>query len=223
LNTIEAPSPNFNARTKPVSLIVLHYTGMESGQAALDRMRDPEAKVSAHYMVEEDGRIFRLVDESKRAWHAGVSEWAGEKDINSISIGIEIVNGGHDFGLPDFPIAQINAVISLTKEIMARHSIPAHRVVGHSDIAPDRKQDPGEKFPWMQLADAGCAIWPDPLLPPTFGNLDKLSRIGYNLRFGQGAVIAAFQRRFRPEKITGWMDENTASYIASIEAISSAS
>ena len=139
MNIIEAPSPNFNERARPVSLIVLHYTGMESGKAALERMRDPESKVSAHYMVEEDARVFRLVDEDKRAWHAGVSEWAGETDINSLSIGIEIVNGGHDFGLPDYPDRQIHAVISLVKKLMVRHDIPPHRVVGHSDIAPGRK------------------------------------------------------------------------------------
>ncbi|SDM33999.1 N-acetylmuramoyl-L-alanine amidase [Maricaulis salignorans] len=154
---IAAPSPNFNERKLPISLIVLHYTGMENGAVALERMRDPAAEVSAHYMVEEDGRIFQLVDEDKRAWHAGVSCWRGETDINSSSIGVEIVNGGHDFGLPDFPAVQIAAVIELVKDIMGRHGIGPEGVVGHSDIAPGRKQDPGEKFPWERLAAAGCA------------------------------------------------------------------
>lgn len=239
MNIIEAPSPNFNARTKPVSLIVLHYTGMESGQAALDRMCDPAAKVSAHYMVEEDGRIFRLVDESRRAWHAGVSEWAGETDINSISIGIEIVNGGHDYALPDYLVTQINAVISLTKEIMSRHSIPAHRVVGHSDIAPDRKQDPGEKFPWQKLAAAGCSIWPD-FMPPGKGRSflrkgtvhgvvadlqGELADIGFPWNTNRAydehmvKVVEAFQRRFRPELIDGIIDKQTRWRIDQVASI----
>lgn len=157
-SVIAAPSPNFNQRKLPITLIVLHYTGMADGPSALARMRDPAAQVSAHYMVEEDGRIFRLVDEDKRAWHAGVSLWHGETDINSSSIGIEIVNGGHDFGLPDFPAAQIDAVIELVKDVMGRHRIGPEGVIGHSDIAPGRKQDPGEKFPWDRLAAAGCAL-----------------------------------------------------------------
>ncbi len=157
-NMIAAPSPNFNERKLPIALIVLHYTGMKDGPAALARMCDPDAQVSAHYMVEEDGRIFQLVDEARRAWHAGVSSWCGETDINSNSIGIEIVNGGHDYGLPDFPAIQIDAVIELVKDIMARHGIGPEGVVGHSDIAPGRKQDPGEKFPWDRLAEAGCAL-----------------------------------------------------------------
>lgn len=221
MNLIDAPSPNFNDRAKPVSLIVLHYTGMETGQAALDRMRDSAAKVSAHYMVEEDGRTFQLVDEAKRAWHAGVSEWASETDINSISIGIEIVNGGHDFGLPDYPQAQIDTVISLTKQIINRHAIPMHRVVGHADIAPGRKQDPGEKFPWQQLADAGCAIWPDGLAAPGDVN-DQLANIGYGFTSGETAVIEAFQRRFRPWKIDGQLDPETTGLIAAVAAATGA-
>ncbi len=126
-------------------------------------MKKGEAQVSAHYMVETDGRIFALVDEDKRAWHAGVSVWRGETDINSNSIGIEIVNGGHDYGLPDYPAIQITAVIALVRDIMGRHGIGPEGVVGHSDIAPGRKQDPGEKFPWDRLAEAGCArVWRGP-------------------------------------------------------------
>lgn len=219
MNFIEAPSPNFNERTRPVSLIVLHYTGMESGQAALERMRDAEAQVSAHYMVEEDGRVFRLVDEDKRAWHAGVSEWAGETDINSISIGIEIVNGGHDFGLPDYPDPQIHAVISLVKEIMVRQDIAAHRVVGHSDVAPGRKQDPGEKFPWPQLSEAGCAIMPK-VLAGTGDTIPQLTAIGYGMTAGETAVIEAFQRRFRPDRVDGQLDEETQALVNAVARLS---
>jgi len=164
LKIFQTPSPNFDDRTLPISLLILHYTGMETGEIALERMTDAEAKVSAHYMVEEDGRIFQLVDEKKRAWHAGVSEWQGETNINSNSIGIEIVNGGHDHlnadgSLPDFPDVQINAVIALSKDIIKRHGNLT--VLGHSDIAPARKIDPGENFPWQGLAAAGLGYWPD--------------------------------------------------------------
>jgi len=157
LKIIQARSPNYDDRTLPVSLLILHYTGMATGEVALERMRDPDAKVSAHYMVETDGRTFQLVDEDKRAWHAGVAEWQGETNINSNSIGIEIVNGGHDHpnadgSLPDFPDMQINVVIALSKDIMKRHGELI--VLGHSDIAPTRKIDPGENFPWQGLAAA---------------------------------------------------------------------
>ncbi|WP_421790861.1 N-acetylmuramoyl-L-alanine amidase [Hyphobacterium sp.] len=218
MKIIQAPSPNFNDRLKQVSLIVQHYTGMESGEAALAHMRTPEAAVSSHYMVEEDGRIFQLVDEGKRAWHAGVSEWAGETDINSISIGIEIVNGGHDYGLPEYPVAQIDAVISLTKQIMDRHVIPPHRVVGHSDIAPMRKIDPGEKFPWQRLAEAGCAIWPEQATESRDWRID-LGQIGYGFAAGEVATVEAFQRRFRPDEVTGRVDEETARLIAAVAAL----
>lgn len=219
MNFIEAPSPNFNERTRPVSLIVLHYTGMESGKAALERMRDPESKVSAHYMVEEDARVFRLVDEDKRAWHAGVSEWAGETDINSLSIGIEIVNGGHDYGLPDYPDRQIHAVISLVKELMVRHDIPPHRVVGHSDIAPGRKQDPGEKFPWPLLSEAGCSIFPK-VLVESGEAVEQLAAIGYGFEAGKTAVIQAFQRRFRPQCVDGQLDEETQALVNAVARLS---
>lgn len=228
----DTPSPNFDDRTLPVSLLILHYTGMESGEAALTRMRDPEAKVSAHYMVFEDGTIARLVDEDKRAWHAGVSEWAGETNINSASVGIEIVNGGHDYGLPDFPDVQINAVIALSKAVMKRHAIHPKNVLGHSDIAPDRKQDPGEKFPWQGLAAAGVGMWPDHIdedkrLLFENGSRDRgvaiiqsgLAHIGYGARVtgvfdtATQTIVEAFQRRFRPAKIDGLIDMQTMSLI----------
>ncbi len=163
---IEArPSPNFNDRKHPVDMLVLHYTGMETGQAALDRMCNADAEVSAHYMVWEDGRIVQMVGEDKRAWHAGVSSWQGDSDLNSRSIGIEIVNGGHDWPLaggvlPPYPDAQIEAVIELCQDILSRWDIPIARIVGHSDIAPDRKDDPGEHFPWDKLSSAGVGHWP---------------------------------------------------------------
>jgi len=229
LKFIDTPSPNFDERTLPISLLVLHYTGMETGVIALERMCDPEAKVAAHYMVEEDGRVFRLIDESKRAWHAGVSSWGGETNINSASIGIEIVNGGHDFGLPDFPSEQIKAVISLCQDVMKRNNISDFGVVAHSDIAPTRKQDPGEKFPWAKLADANIGIWPEVktkdqriLLSKQDNHENQIKRVqgalkylGYgigvngNLDSATLSVIETFQRRYRPFKVDGLLDVET--------------
>ena len=210
LAIVDAPSPNFDARTLPVSMIVLHYTGMESGQAAIDRLRDPEAKVSAHYLVDEDGTIVRLVDERQRAWHAGRSRWRGITDVNSASIGIEIVNPGHEFGYRPFPDAQMGSLIPLVAEIKARHAITRGNVVGHSDVAPARKQDPGELFNWHALARLRLALprptrnlvdpgWPDA------GFMLALERFGYDVSDGPAAVTA-FQRRFRPELIDGEID-----------------
>lgn len=234
---IDAPSPNFDERTLPVSLLILHYTGMESGASALERMCDANAKVSAHYMIEDDGRIFRLVDDAKRAWHAGVSEWGGESNINSASIGIEIVNGGHDWllddgRLPPYPDVQINAVIALSKDIMKRHNIPARNVLGHSDIAPARKIDPGEHFPWQGLAAAGVGIWPDARDTDErvlfeLGQRDRgvsilqsgLAQIGYSARVSgeydapTQDIIKALQRRFRPARVDGLVDIETMSLV----------
>jgi N-acetylmuramoyl-L-alanine amidase len=210
LYIIDAPSPNFDARELPISMIVLHYTGMESAQAAIDRLRDPEAKVSAHYLVDEDGSILRLVDERHRAWHAGRSHWRGVTDVNSASIGIEIVNPGHEFGYRPFPEAQMGALIPLVADIKDRHSITRGNVVGHSDVAPARKQDPGELFNWHALARLRLALprptrnlvdpgWPDA------GFMLALERFGYDVRDAEAAVTA-FQRRFRPELIDGEID-----------------
>lgn len=218
MDVIASPSPNFNARKRPVSLIILHYTGMRDGPAALARMCDPEAQVSAHYMVEEDGRIFQLVDEADRAWHAGVSTWNGEQDINSASIGVEIVNGGHDFGLPEFPPSQITQVITLVQALRARWSIPPENVIGHSDIAPDRKADPGERFPWRQLAQAGCAA----SLPETRREgdaLQLLQQIGYALEPEPVSTVRAFQRRWRPEGVSGALDKQTCELIARVASL----
>lgn len=239
----QTPSPNFDERTLPISLLILHYTGMATGSAALTRMTDAEAKVSAHYMVEEDGSIFQLVDEYKRAWHAGVSEWQGETNINSNSIGIEIVNGGHNFlnedgSLAAFPDVQINAVIALSKDIMKRHGDLV--VLGHSDIAPARKIDPGEHFPWPGLAAAGLGYWPnvqtdDRRVLFELGARDRgvaivqsgLAHIGYGARVtgvmdeDTKLIIEALQRRYRPNQIDGVVDIQTMEVIkALVEYIS---
>ncbi|PHS29135.1 MAG: N-acetylmuramoyl-L-alanine amidase [Robiginitomaculum sp.] len=208
---IDAPSPNHNERDLPVTMLVLHYTGMKSGAAAIERLRDPAAKVSAHYVLEEDGRIFQLVDENQRAWHAGVSFWRSITDINSASIGIEIVNGGHDFGLPAFPEVLMQALVPLCQGIIARHNIAAHNIVGHSDIAPGRKQDPGERFAWDRLAREGIGLWPTPTEPPPETNLfDDLAHIGYGLDLAsETEIITAFQRRYCPQNPSGKADAQT--------------
>ena len=210
MDFIDTPSPNFDARALPVSMVVLHYTGMIDGASAIARLADAEAKVSAHYVVAEDGQVVRMVDEDKRAWHAGRSWWRGTSDINSASIGIEIVNPGHEFGYRPFPEAQIEAVIELLAGIMERHSITRGNVVGHSDVAPARKEDPGELFPWYRLARLRLAL-PRPtknLMDPHWsdaGFLLALERFGYDVADGVAAV-RAFQRRFRPEMIDGIID-----------------
>src|ERR1700722_8723975 len=158
---IDAPSPNFDARTAPPAMVVVHYTGMPTGEEALARLRDPAAKVSAHYLIEEDGRAFALVPEERRAWHAGISYWKGESNLNGAAIGVELVNPGTDWGYRPFPDAQIAALIELLGEIRSRWSVPDTRILGHSDIAPDRKLDPGELFPWRCLAEAGFGLWVD--------------------------------------------------------------
>jgi len=218
LDVIAAPSPNFNDRKLPISLIILHYTGMETGRVALERMCDPNAQVSAHYMVEEDGRIFQLVADDKRAWHAGVSYWQGERDINSASIGVEIVNGGHDFGLPEYPAQQVAAVCLLVDELMRRHGLKPRQVIGHSDIAVDRKQDPGEHFPWTVLEGRGLAVQlrgeaaSDTLL-------SDLERAGYDPEADQEDVVRAFQRRHRPLQVDGRVDGETSALVAAAAAI----
>lgn len=210
LTIIDAASPNFDERAAPVTMIVLHYTGMESAAAAVARLRDPDAKVSSHYVVDEDGRILRLVDEDKRAWHAGRSHWRGIDDVNSASIGIEIVNPGHEFGYRDFPDGQVEALIPLVAAIKERHGITRGNIVGHSDVAPARKRDPGELFPWHRLARLRLAL-PRPtrgLMDPQWtegGFLLALERFGYDVAEPMAAVMA-FQRRFRPELIDGEVD-----------------
>jgi N-acetylmuramoyl-L-alanine amidase len=225
------PSPNFDERQGgPPDMILLHYTGMKSGAAALERLCAADSKVSAHYLVFADGRIVQCVPEDKRAWHAGVSSWAGETDINSRSIGIEIVNPGHEFGYSDFPRRQVAAAISLCKSILSRHGrISPERVLAHSDVAPARKQDPGEKFPWGLLADSGIGHWvrPAPLTvegpalhPGEHGEAVRrlqraLKSYGYGVEESGSydeatrAVVTAFQRHFRPARVDGIADAST--------------
>ena len=207
---IDTPSPNFDERALPVTMIVLHYTGMPDAASAIARLSDPEAKVSAHYVIAEDGQVVRMVDEAKRAWHAGKSFWRGVTDVNSASVGIEIVNPGHEFGYRPFPVAQIDALVALMQEITLRYRITRGNVVGHSDIAPARKEDPGELFPWERLAKLRLAL-PSPtrnLMDPHWtdaGFLLALERFGYDVTVPLAAV-RAFQRRFRPATIDGIID-----------------
>ncbi|MDX5984760.1 N-acetylmuramoyl-L-alanine amidase [Sphingomonas echinoides] len=220
MTIIDTPSPNYDERTLPVSMIVLHYTGMQTAQAAIDRLRDLDAKVSAHYLIAEDGTILRMVDEEKRAWHAGKSRWRGIEDVNSASIGIEIVNPGHEFGYRPFLEEQIDALIPLVADITARHGITRGNVVGHSDIAPTRKQDPGELFPWSRLAKLRLAL-PRPtknLMDPLWsdaGFLIALERFGYDVS-DKLAAIVAFQRRFRPELLDGVIDGECRSILLAL-------
>lgn len=202
------PSPNFDARALPVAIAVLHYTGMQSGEAAIERLADPAARVSAHYVVAEDGTVLQMVEEANRAWHAGRSWWRGITDVNSASIGIEIVNPGHEWGYVPFPRPQMDAVVELLAGIVARHRIAPANVVGHSDIAPTRKQDPGELFDWPRLAALGLAARPAPSMDPGWtdaGFLAALGRYGYDITAPAEAVIA-FQRRHRPARLDGVID-----------------
>jgi N-acetylmuramoyl-L-alanine amidase len=229
LEIAERPSPNHGRRDEPmrIDMLVLHYTGMTAAAAALDRLCDAAVRVSAHYLVDEDGAIWRLVSETRRAFHAGRSCWAGELDLNRVSIGIEIVNPGHQWGYRPFPEQQMAAVEALCLDLVSRFSIPPHRVVGHSDIAPDRKSDPGELFDWPRLARAGIGIWPPPAIDSAPGRataviaraaaLADLATIGYCVASNtQTAVLAAFQRRFRPERCDGRLDAETATRLTEV-------
>jgi N-acetylmuramoyl-L-alanine amidase len=225
-----APSPNSSERRGIAApdLLILHYSGTKTAEEALARLRDPAAEVSSHYLVFEDGRVAQLVPEARRAWHAGVSSWEGTSDINSRSIGIEIANPGHEFGYPDFPQKQIKAVIALCQDIIARRRIRADRVLAHSDVAPGRKQDPGEKFPWRQLHKAGVGLWVMPsrggkgaALKAGDGGADvlalqeELATYGYGISTSgefdstTASVVAAFQRHFRPARVDGVADAAT--------------
>jgi N-acetylmuramoyl-L-alanine amidase len=223
------PSPNQDRRASghATDILLLHYTGMKTTEMALERLCDPVARVSSHYVIDEAGQITQLVPEEQRAWHAGASSWEGETDNNSRSIGIEIGNVGHDLGYPDFPGAQIDAVIALSREIIHRHRIRADRVLAHSDIAPARKIDPGEKFPWERLHRAGIGLWvaPQPPSAPALGPGDRgdavadlqatLRRYGYGIEAtgiyddATATVVTAFQRHFRPERVDGRADRST--------------
>ncbi|MCX7357537.1 MAG: N-acetylmuramoyl-L-alanine amidase [Alphaproteobacteria bacterium] len=247
---IQKPSPNFDARTRPVDLVVLHYTGMQDAEIALARLTDPAPvagsypgpwqsedvqadaplpKVSAHYVVDEAGQIYSLVPEEHRAWHAGISSWEGDGEVNARAIGIEIVNGGHDFQLPEFPDAQIDGVIALLQDILGRWpELNPKRVVAHSDIAPARKADPGEKFPWKRLAEAGVSIWPEHVAMQLSSD-DPVSEVQQDLAFigypvtqtgymdeATKEALIAFQRRFRPSDIGGAMDDETRYLLSAV-------
>lgn len=228
----DRPSPNHDARpaSQAVDILVLHYTGMRSAAEALDRLADPASKVSAHYLIDEDGTVWAMVPEARRAWHAGVSSWAGATDINARSIGIELVNPGHEFGYRPFPEPQMAALEALARGILARHPIPPSRVLGHSDVAPLRKEDPGELFDWARLARAGIGLWPEPgAAPPDAEGPVDIAELQADLaRYGYGVpqsgrldddtrkVIAAFQRHFRPSRVDGLPDAETA---ARLEAL----
>lgn len=216
----EEPSPNWNERTLPISMVVLHYTGMRSGAEALERMCDPAAEVSAHYMIEEDGTVIRLVEEGRRAWHAGRSYWRGVTDVNSASVGIELVNPGHEWGYRPFTDAQMGALLPLLADMVKRHEIPRANVVGHSDIAPARKDDPGELFDWESLASRRLALPTPPVsLGSPFENdgafMLALERFGYDIADGRAAV-AAFQRRWRPRRIDGVIDGEIGAMLFSL-------
>lgn len=215
MRCMEMPSPNYDDRSgTAIDMLVLHYTGMMSAKAALEQLCDPAAKVSSHYTVDEDGMIYVHVPEKFRAWHAGVSSWAGQTNINACSIGIELVNPGHEFGYRDFPDIQIESLITLCRKILRRNSIASWRVLAHSDVAPARKQDPGERFPWERLANAGIGLWPS-LGQGRLGS-EALSRFGYDLAVAEDKVITAFQRHFRPQQIDGNWDDDCAQRLASL-------
>ena len=240
----DVPSPNFDERRAPPDMLVLHYTGMRTADAAIQRLCDPVAKVSAHYVVDEDGAILRLVPEERRAWHAGQGAWQGETDCNAGSIGVEIVNPGHEFGYRDFPEAQIDSVVSLISDIRTRWTIPDVRIIGHSDLAPDRKQDPGERFPWKRLASVGHGLWFEPAperiaaLGPPLGVGDEglgvivlragLHRLGYALQPGgnyDGATrltVEAFQRHWRPAQVDGVADGETRATLMGVLQLATA-
>jgi N-acetylmuramoyl-L-alanine amidase len=211
---IACPSPNHDARPDGarIDILVLHYTGMRSAEEALARLCDSQAKVSAHYTIDRAGTVYVHVPEERRAWHAGVSYWAGERNVNARSVGIELVNPGHEFGYVPFTDDQIASLIDLASGIVERHAIPAARVLGHSDVAPTRKSDPGELFPWARLADYGIGVWPDEIMPK--GDFAAgLARYGYDPDAPLKDVTTAFQRHFRPSRVDGIADAQCAALL----------
>jgi N-acetylmuramoyl-L-alanine amidase len=238
---IDRPSPNHDERPagQPIDILLLHYTGMQSAEVALARLCDGQARVSAHYLIDEDGSCYRLVREERRAWHAGVSSWASSSDVNGRSIGIELVNPGHEFGYRPFAERQMVRLEKLCRTILARHAIPPQRVLGHSDVAPLRKRDPGELFDWRRLARAGIGLWPGKAWtspgPEALGPKNKgrgvaelqaaLARFGYGIEAtgsydnATEAVVTAFQRHFRPARVDGLADTETQSRLESLLAL----
>jgi N-acetylmuramoyl-L-alanine amidase len=230
MNILDRPSPNHGPRPAGggVDMLILHYTGMPSAAAAIERLCTPEARVSAHYVIDEDGTVWRLVPEERRAWHAGISSWAGRRDINDRSVGIELVNPGHEFGYRDFPEAQMASLETLCREILRRHPIPPRHVLGHSDVAPQRKRDPGERFDWRRLARAGIGLWPHAspsATPQSAAETQRLlAAIGYEtpqtgvLDAATRQVIIAFQRHYRPAGPDGEPDAETRALIVALTA-----
>jgi N-acetylmuramoyl-L-alanine amidase len=225
LRILDLPSPNQDDRPQgtPIDMLILHYTGMQSAQEAIDRLRDPVARVSSHYVVDEDGAVLRLVPEERLAWHAGVSYWRGHTELNARSIGIEIVNPGHEWGYRDFPVLQLAAVCDLCLDILSRHPVPARNVVAHSDVAPDRKEDPGERFDWRSLAENGVGLWPEDGsdISDVSDVRAALSDIGYRVapEGAIDAVLRAFQRHWRPEAITGEVDAGTLARLFAVRQL----
>lgn len=234
---IDRPSPNHGQRIPPsrgeiITMLVIHYTGMTSAKVALDRLCDSRSQVSAHILIDEDGTAYRLVADDKRAWHAGRAYWRGTSDVNSASIGIELVNPGHEHGYGDFPENQINTLIDVCLPLIAKYSIQPCGIVGHSDVAPGRKEDPGERFPWERLATAGIGLWPskEPNADHNGTAWDDLAAIGYakpgdeargahilKPETAESDVIWAFQRRFLPQNLTGTLDAETHTQISLVQ------
>ena len=231
----DLPSPNHDTRPVgvPIDILILHYTGMKTAQEAIDRLRDRSAAVSAHYVVDEDGFVLRLVPEDRRAWHAGTSFWRGHHSLNDRSVGIEIVNPGHEWGYRDFPVLQVAAVCDLCLSILSRHPIEARNVIGHSDAAPARKEDPGERFDWEQMARNGVGLFPRDVPDLGTGNPLRdavalrpvragLAEIGYDvapegaLDPALSAVLRAFQRHWRPETVNGQADSGTVTRLGAV-------
>ena len=218
----DLPSPNVGERpggAANIDVLMLHYTGMQTAAAAIERLRDPVAQVSSHYVVDEDGSVVRLVPEDLRAQHAGISYWRGRRGLNDTSIGIEIVNPGHEWGYRPFPPAQMTAVRNLCLGILSRQAIPARNVVGHSDVAPDRKQDPGELFDWRWLAEAGIGLWPTDDQAPAMDMSAALEAIGYDPDMDATTVLRAFQRHWCPDTIDGQADARTRSCLAGVRTV----
>jgi N-acetylmuramoyl-L-alanine amidase len=213
-------SPNQDDRPAgvPIDMLILHYTGMKTARDAIDRLRDPAARVSSHYVVDEDAAILRLVPERRQAFHAGKSYWRGNTELNGRSVGIEVVNPGHEWGYRDFPALQMAAVCDLCLEIIERHAIPAWNVVAHSDVAPDRKEDPGEKFDWQGLAENGVGLLPEMSAAPVETNevWAMLAEIGYRTDLELAVVLRAFQRHWRQESFDGRLDAETLARLAGV-------
>ena len=231
----ERASPNHDARPVgcPIDMVILHYTGRRTAREAIARLCDPASGASSHYLVDEDGDVLHLVPEARRAWHAGVSYWRGKRALDARAIGIAVVNPGHELGYRDFPMLQLASVCDLCLEILSRHDVPARNFVAHSDVAPNRAADPGEKFDWEGLARNGVGLWPEDMPDPGTGGAVRdaaslrdvraaLAHIGYEvapegpLDPALSAVLRAFQRHWRPEAVTGQADAGTLARLLAV-------